>query len=68
MAEKLPQWVLDEITAIWRKFFWVGRDASVKGKCVVAWGIVSHPTNLGGLGIIDLRLIGYALQAKGLWL
>jgi len=35
MAENLPSWVRKEIDAIWRKFFWVGSDASIQGKCMV---------------------------------
>lgn len=41
---KLPSWVIKEIDAICRKFFWVGSDASVHGKCMVAWPAVCKPT------------------------
>jgi hypothetical protein len=33
---------------------------------MVAWETVCKPTNLGGLGVTDLKL--YALQARWLWL
>lgn len=68
MADSLPPWVRKEIDAICRKFRWVGSDASVRGKCMVAWEIVCRPTDLGGLRITDLRLAGYALQTHWLWL
>jgi hypothetical protein len=64
----LPPWARKEIDAICRKFFWVGKDKSVSGKCMVAWQTACRPTELGGLGISDLRLSGYALQARWLWL
>ncbi|CAD6221625.1 unnamed protein product [Miscanthus lutarioriparius] len=44
-----------------RKFLWAGTDASVRG-------LVCKPTQLGGLGISDLKLAGYALQTRWLWL
>lgn len=68
MAENLPPWARKEIDAICRKFLWVGKDASVRGRCMVAWETVCKPTDLGGLGVSDLRLTGYALQTRWLWL
>lgn len=68
MAESLPRWATKEIDAICRKFLWVGNDASVCGKCMVAWETVCRPTPFGGLGVSDLRLQGYALQTRWLWL
>lgn len=62
MAYSLPPWARKEIDAICRKFFWVGKDASVRGRCMVAWETCCRPTELGGLGITDLKLAGYALQ------
>ena len=50
------------------KFFWAGLDQSVQGKCMVAWDTCCRPTDLGGLGISNLRLTGYALQTRWLWL
>lgn len=35
---------------------------------MVAWTTVCKPTMLGGLGIRDLKLAGYALQTRWLWL
>lgn len=57
-----------ESDAICRIFFWVGKDASVRGKCMVAWEAVCKPTELGGLGVTDLKLAGFALQTRWLWL
>ena len=66
MADSLPQWARKEIDAICRKFLWVGSDASVRRKCMVAWPTVCRPTQFGGLGVSDLKLQGYALQARAL--
>ena len=68
LAENLPIWARKEIDAICRKFFWAGSDQSIRGKCMVAWPEVCRPTQLGGLGISDLKLTSYALQTKWLWL
>ena len=68
MAENLPGWARKEIDSICRKFFWVGSEASVQGKCMVPWPTVCKPTQLGGLGISDLKLQGFALQTRWLWL
>lgn len=35
---------------------------------MVAWTTVCKPMELGGLGISDLKLQGWALQARWLWL
>lgn len=68
MAEELPGWARKEIDASCRKFFWAGTDGPVRGKCMVSWPVVCKPTPLGGLGVSDLKLSGYALQTRWLWL
>jgi hypothetical protein len=32
------------------------------GHCFVAWPVVIHPKELGGLGIADLKMLGWALR------
>jgi hypothetical protein len=68
MADSLPPWAIKEIDSICRRFFWVGGDAPIRGKAMVAWPTACGPTEYGGLGISDLKLVGYALQARWLWL
>lgn len=68
LAENLPLWAQQEIDAICRRFFWAGSDQSIKGKCMVAWQVCCKPTEFGGLGIRDIKLAGYALQTRWLWL
>jgi hypothetical protein len=61
MAENLLPWARKEIDAICKKFFWAGKDQSIRGKCMVAWATCCRPTHLRGLGISDLKLAGHAL-------
>ena len=37
------------------------------GHCVLAWPKVCRPPDLGGLGIPDLQIQGYALRMRWLW-
>lgn len=67
LANGLPPWFRKEIT-ICRRFFWAGKDDDVCGKCMVAWPSVCMPTDLGWLGVINLRLASIMLQARWLWL
>lgn len=38
------------------------------GKCKVAWPIVCSPKDIGRLGLLDLRLLGFALRLRWEWL
>lgn len=49
-----PKWVIKAIDKIRRAFMWKGRKEVNGGHCLVAWGQVKRPTDLGGLGILDL--------------
>jgi hypothetical protein len=68
IADGLPPWATAEIDSICRRFLWAGKDGAIRGKCMVAWQTCTRPTELNGLGIIDLRLAGTAFQTKWLWL
>ena len=61
IVEHLPPCARKDLDGICRRFFWAGNDQSVRGKCMVAWQTCCRPTQLGGLGISDLRLAGFAL-------
>jgi hypothetical protein len=51
-----------------RSFFWFsGRDDG-RGSCTVAWMDVCRPTELGGLGVLDLKRVRWALRARWAWL
>jgi len=63
MANKLPAWVIAEVDKICRNFLWTGSDQSrFAEKSLVAWPLVARPTELGGLGVPDLKLSSIALQ------
>ncbi|WVZ70124.1 LOW QUALITY PROTEIN: hypothetical protein U9M48_018818 [Paspalum notatum var. saurae] len=53
MALDLPKWGRKEING---------------GHYLVAWGRVQRPLHLGGLGILDLATMGWALKMRWLWL
>ena len=66
MAIDLPQWAIKAIDKIRRSYLWRGRKEARGGHCLVAWEIACSPTELGGLGISNLRNLGWALRAR--WL
>ncbi|WVZ92032.1 hypothetical protein U9M48_038130 [Paspalum notatum var. saurae] len=68
MANKLPAWARAEIGAMCRRFLWAGSDQSIRGKCLVAWPVVTRPMMFEGLGVPDLKLLNHALQSRWLWL
>jgi hypothetical protein len=43
-------------------------DTIQNGKALVTWTRVQRPLHLGGLGVIDMRLMGVALHVRWLWL
>jgi hypothetical protein len=68
IAIKIPKWVIKSIDKIRRGFLWKGRKEVNGGSCIVPWEIVTRPLSLGGLGVPNLQLKSWALQAKWLWL
>ena len=51
MADNLPPcWAWKLIDSICRRFLWVSKDGSVRGKCMVAWATACKLMELGGLG------------------
>ncbi|WVZ50362.1 hypothetical protein U9M48_001621 [Paspalum notatum var. saurae] len=68
LALELPKWVIKAIDKIRRAFLWKGRKEINGGHCLVAWGRVQRTLDLGGLGILDLEIMGWALRMRWLWL
>jgi len=67
MANALPPWVIKCIDKHCRAFLWTGSDSAKWGNCLLAWPKVCRLPDLGGLGILDLELFGYALRMRWLW-
>jgi hypothetical protein len=68
IAVKVSPWIFRAIDKLRRGFIWTGSDSAVGGKCMVAWTKVARPTELGGLGVLDLTTLGYALRLRWEWL
>lgn len=58
----VPKWFVKAIDKMRRGFVWKGRPQVNGGCCLVSWDKVQRPLNLGGLGIPNLQLMGWALQ------
>jgi hypothetical protein len=67
IALDLPQWAHKAIDKIRQKYFWRGYEEAI-GHCLVAWDTVCRSIELGGLGISNLRNLGWALRVCWLWL
>jgi len=68
VAIKVPKWLLRAVDKIRRGFLWTGRQRANGGCCLVAWEKVMRPLDLGGLGIHNLEVLGWALQMRWLWM
>jgi hypothetical protein len=68
MAVDIPQGTLDAIDKIRKGFLWKGRKEVRGGYCLVVWGKVCRPLQLGGLGISSLKEVCWALKMRWLWL
>jgi len=51
-----------------RGFIWAGTSSAAGGKCKLSWPVVCSPKELGGLGVVDLKLLGFALRLRWEWL
>jgi hypothetical protein len=67
ISHNLPPWLLKLFIKILRCFLWSGSEAAHGGQCFVAWDKVQWLLALGGLGVIDLKLMGRALWLRLLW-
>jgi hypothetical protein len=60
----LPQWAHKAIDKIRRGYYWRGHKEAKGGHCLVVWDMECRPTNLGGLGISNLKILGWALGTR----
>jgi hypothetical protein len=51
MAIDFPPWAIKAVDKLRRSFLWSGRKDARGGHCLVAWGKVTRPSELRGLGI-----------------
>jgi hypothetical protein len=63
-----PKWVIKAIETILQGFLWKGRNDIKGGHCLVGWQRVCQAPELGGLGIHNLEVNGWALNMRWLWL
>jgi len=63
----VPKWLINAIDKIRRGFLWKGKEQANGACCLVAWEKVSRPQDFGGLGIINLEVMAWALQARWQW-
>lgn len=63
----LSPWAIREIDRRRRAFVWAGTDTVSGGRCRVAWTVACSPRDLGGLGLPDLRTLGFALRLRWEW-
>ncbi|KAM0909610.1 hypothetical protein ACQ4PT_014711 [Festuca glaucescens] len=68
IAMELPAWLLQFLEKRICAFFWKGSEAVSGGHCLVTWDQVCRPVEYGGLGVLNLKLLGFALRARWLWL
>jgi hypothetical protein len=68
MAIDFPPWAIKAVDKLRRSFLWRGRKDARGGHCLVAWGKVTRPPELGGLDISDLKHLSWALRMRWVWL
>ncbi|KAJ1704421.1 hypothetical protein LUZ63_004200 [Rhynchospora breviuscula] len=65
---RLPSWVIKEIDKRRRSFLWGKSNNNGKGIPLLAWDRVCLPKVVGGLGVLNLRIMNTSLMLKWLWL
>jgi hypothetical protein len=67
IAIDLPKWVINAIDKKRRGFLWKGQEQANGGNCLMSWEKVQRSLELGGLGIHNLEILGWALRIRWLW-
>ncbi|KAJ4798556.1 RNA-directed DNA polymerase (reverse transcriptase)-related family protein [Rhynchospora pubera] len=64
---KLPTWVVKAIDKLRRNFLWGRSTGTGTGIPLLAWDRVCLPKQLGGMGVLNLKLLNTSLLLKWLW-
>ncbi|GJN02905.1 hypothetical protein PR202_ga20297 [Eleusine coracana subsp. coracana] len=67
LALDVPHWMIKAIDKCRGGFLWRGKSDARGGHCLIAWEKVTRPLNLGGMGIHNLEILGWALRLRWLW-
>jgi hypothetical protein len=68
MVLEFPSWAYKAMAKLQRSFLWRGSKEAKGGHCLLAWPKITRPKELGGLGIHDTQILGWALRARWPWL
>lgn len=68
IAINLPKWFIRAMDKLRRGYIYKGRENANGGSCRVAWDKVQRPLELGGLGVLKLEIMSWALQIQWFWL
>jgi hypothetical protein len=68
MSVEFPAWAIKVIDKIRHGFLSRGHKDALGGHCLIAWPKVCRPKELGGLGISDLKTLGWSLKMCWVWL
>ena len=67
----VPKWVIKATDTIRRAFLWKKKlmvGTAWRAWCLGAWEKVNRPIDFGGLGILNLNIMGWTLHMIWLWL
>lgn len=67
IALDLPKWFIKSIDKWRRSFLWRGHNELRGRHCPVSWLRVTRPLHLGGLGVLNLEVMAWALRMRWPW-